>query len=78
MFLKYLHFGVDVMLLKSENDFCLAKLRTICLFDAEFNMNMGRICHSGLGASIAMGNLAHEEYSHPSHSAIDHVVNRKF
>ncbi len=64
------------MLLKKEGDYRLHRLRTICLFDAEFNMNNGRVGAAGLASAIESGDMADEQYSRPCRGSLDHVVNR--
>ncbi len=64
------------MLLKKAGDYQLEKLRTICLFDAEFNMNNGRVGKAALDATIAAGDFSDEQYSRPCRGSLDHVVNR--
>ncbi len=64
------------MLLKKEGDYRLHRLRTICLFDAEFKMNFGCVAKAGLDALIASGDFSEEQYSRPCRGSLDHVVKR--
>ncbi len=64
------------MLLKKDGDYRLHRLRTICSFDAEFNMNNGRVGKAALDALIASGDFSEEQYSRPCRGSLDHVVNR--
>ena len=69
--------GTDVVLVKSKNDFRIQKLRTIVLFDAECNMNNGRIGRAAMRTAIDNNMIAPEQYSRPNRRAIDHALNRR-
>ena len=69
--------GTDLVLVKKANDFRIEKLRTIVLFDAECNMNNGRIGRAALRKAIDSNQLAPEQYSRPNRRAIDHALNRR-
>ena len=68
--------ATDVMLLKKEGNYALDKLRTIVLYEADFNMYnkvTGRHC---MQQALRLQQIAPEQYSRPQRSAIDHVLNR--
>ena len=69
--------GTDLVLLKSENDYRIKKLRTIVLFDAECNMNNGRIGREAMKMALSNKLIAPEQYSRPHRRAIDHALNRR-
>ena len=65
------------MILKKEGNNNLDKLRTLVLFEADFNHNnkfLGRQMMHHLGDKQF---LAQEQFSSPGKKCIDHVVNRK-
>ena len=69
--------GTDLVLLKSANDFRIKKLRTIVLFDAECNMNNGRMGKEAMHLALDNNLIAPEQYSRPNRKAIDHALNRR-
>ena len=69
--------GTDLVLLKSANDFRIKKLRTIVLFDAECNMNNGRMGKEAMQLALDNNLIAPEQYSRPNRKAIDHALNRR-
>ena len=69
--------ATNVMILKKEGNTNLDKLRTLVLFESDFNHNnkfLGRQMMHHLGDRKF---LAKEQYSTPGKKCIDHVVNRK-
>ena len=69
--------GTDLVLLKTANDYRIEKLRTIVLFDAECNMNNGRIGREAMNMALANDLIAPEQYSRPNRRAIDQALNRR-
>lgn len=69
--------GIDVMLLKKENNFHIDHLCTIVLFDSEANMNYKHLGRRAMHQALAQGRIAPEQYSRPRRKAIDHALNRK-
>jgi hypothetical protein len=70
--------GIDVMLLKKEQNYHVDKLRTIVLFDSEANMLNNK--HTGrrsMDAAIKLNEIVTEQYSRPNRKAIDHALNRR-
>jgi hypothetical protein len=69
--------GIDVMLLKKENDTNVDKLRTIVLFDSEANMNYKHLGRRAMNAAISLQQISTEQYSRPNRNSIDHALNRQ-
>jgi hypothetical protein len=69
--------GVDVMLLKKEQNYDVDNLRTIVLFDSEANMNNKHTGRRGMKAAITQHQIATEQYSRNHRKAIDHALNRR-
>jgi Reverse transcriptase (RNA-dependent DNA polymerase). len=69
--------GIDVMLLKKENNYHVDHLRTIVLFDSEANMNYKHLGRRAMKYALAQKGIATEQYSRPQRKAIDHALNRK-
>jgi hypothetical protein len=70
--------GVEVMLLKQQNNFNIQKLRAILLFEADFNFNNKRIGRSLMWRAEDARWLAPEQYgSRKAYSAIDHCLNKQ-
>jgi hypothetical protein len=69
--------GVDVMLLKKENNYEVERLRTIVLFDSEANMNYKHMGRRAMTAALKHNQIATEQYSRPRRKSIDHALNRR-
>ena len=70
--------GTNAELLKSENDFRVEKLRTILLYEADFNANNKLLGRSLMTNAETLSQLAPEQYgSCKSLSAIDHSLNKR-
>jgi hypothetical protein len=69
--------GVDVMLLKKENDTNVDRLRTIVLFDSEANMNYKHLGRRAMKSAIELEQIATEQYSRSNRNSIDHALNRQ-
>ena len=69
--------GTDVMLLKAPEIYFLDKLRTIVLYEADFNQENKRIGRDAMLAALKQGKIAKEQFSRPGRSAQDktHWVN---
>ena len=66
--------GTDVMLLKKDENFLLSKLRTIVLYEADFNHENKRLGRSAMKQAVAKGNIAKEQFSRPARSAQENVI----
>ena len=69
--------ATSLMILKSEGIYNLEKLRTLVLFEADFNHNNKWLGKSMMSHAIATGQIAKEQYSIPKKKCIDHVINRR-
>ena len=65
------------MILKKEGNTDIDKLRTLVLFEADFNHNNKFLGRSMMHHMVDSNALAKEQYSSPGKKCIDHVVNRK-
>ena len=69
--------ATNVMILKKSGIFDLNKLRTIVLFEADFNYNNKWLGRSMMEAAMKNDQLAKEQYSTPGKKSIDHALNRR-
>ncbi len=69
--------ATNVMILKKAGVFDLAKLRTIVLFETDFNHNNKWLGKSMMQHTVAGKQLAKEQYSIPGKKSIDHALNRR-
>jgi hypothetical protein len=69
--------GIDVMLLKKEQNYNVDNLSTIVLIDSEANMNYKHLGRRAMSAAILQNQIATEQYSRPKRKAIDHAINRR-
>ena len=69
--------ATNVMILKKEGNTDIDKLRTLVLFEADFNHNNKFLGRSMMHHMVDSNALAKEQYSSPGKKCIDHVVNRK-
>jgi exonuclease III len=69
--------ATNVMILKKSGVFDVNKLRTIVLFEADFNQNNKHFGRSMMKHTVSQGSIATEQYSVPGKKCIDHVVNRR-
>ena len=67
----------DLMILKKEGITDVEKLRTIVLFEADFNHNNKFLGRAMMQHTILNNMLAKEQYSIPGKKCIDHVINRR-
>ena len=66
--------GTDVMLLKAPDVYLLEKLRTIVLYEADYNHENKRIGRDAMYLATTKGQIADEQYSRPGRSAQDNAV----
>ena len=69
--------GTDVMLLKKEGLFFLEKLRTIVLFESDFNFENKRLGREAMSLALAQDLITEEQYSRPGRSAQDNALNKR-
>ena len=69
--------GTDVMLLKKEGFFLLEKLRTIVLFESDFNFENKRLGRDAMKLALDKGLIKDEQYSRPGRSAQDNALNKR-
>ena len=69
--------GTDVMLLKSPEIYLLKKLRTIVLYEADYNHENKRIGRDSMNMALQQGQIVHEQYSRPGRSAQDNALNKR-
>jgi hypothetical protein len=64
------------MILKKAGIFDINKLRTIVLFEADFNQNNKHFERSMMHHTVSEGAISKEQHSVPGKKCIDHVINR--
>ena len=69
--------GTDVMILKQPDNFLLDKLRTIVLYEADFNHENKRIGKQAMSLALAKGRIAVEQFSRPGRSAQDNALGKR-
>ena len=69
--------GIDVMLLKAPEVFLLDKLRTIVLYEADFNHENKRLGKDAMGMALKQGMIAKEQFSRPGRSAQDNALSKR-
>ena len=69
--------ATDVMILKKSGLYNVDKLRTIVLYEADFNHNNKFLGRSMMKYAAPRNLIAKEQYSIPKKKAIDHVLNRR-
>ena len=67
----------DVMLLKKEGFFLLEKLRTIVLYESDFNHENKRLGREAINLALDKNLIAEEQYSRPGRSAQDNALNKR-
>ena len=67
----------DVMLLKKEGMFMLDKLRTIVLYESDFNFENKRLGREAMNLALDKELISEEQYSRPGQSAQDNVLNKR-
>jgi hypothetical protein len=68
--------ATQVMILKKAGIWDVNKLRTIVLFEADYNHNNGHLARSMMHHAVDNHLLAKEQYSTPGKKCIDQVLNR--
>ena len=66
--------GTDVMLLKKDECYLVNKLRTIVLYEADFNAENKRLGKDAMKLAIKYGGIADEQFSRPGRSAQENAV----
>ena len=69
--------ATDVMLLKKEGLTDIEKLRTIVLYEADYNFMNKRIGRQAMDNALYNGLVAEEQYAKPNSDSITQCVNRK-
>lgn len=69
--------ATDVMILKKSGLYDVEKLRTIVLFEADFNANNKYMGRSAIRHCVKHNRLAQEQYSIPGRKSIDHALNKR-
>ena len=66
--------GTDVMILKEEENYLLHKLRTIVLYEADFNTENKRLGRDAMKLAIKKNKIAKEQFSRPGRSSQENVL----
>ena len=66
-----------MMILKAPNVFLLEKLRTIVLYEADFNHENRRVGKIGMDMALEQGQIAPEQFSRPGRSAQDNALGKR-
>ena len=69
--------GINVMLLKKPDVYLLEKLRTIVLYEADFNHENKRLGRNAMRMAISQGLIAKEQFSRPGRSAQDNALAKR-
>ena len=69
--------ATNVMIMKKQGNTNVDKLRTLVLFECDFNHNNKFLGRSFMHHMLDNGYLAEEQYSAPGRKCIDHVINRQ-
>ena len=69
--------GTDVMILKSSNNFLLDKLRTIVLYEADYNHENRRVGRSAMHMALDQNLIAPEQFSRPGRSSQDNALGKR-
>ena len=69
--------GIDVMLLKSPEVYLLQKLRTIVLYEADFNHENKRLGRDSMKLALAKDQISDEQFSRPGRSAQDNALSKR-
>ena len=69
--------ATDVMILKKAGLYDVDKLRTIVLYEADFNHNNKWLGKAMMDKACEFRKIATEQYSIPGKKAIDHALNRR-
>ena len=69
--------AINVMILKDAGNHNIEKLRTIVLYEADFNHNNKFFGRAMMQHTVPRGRIAKEQYSIPGRKSIDHALNRR-
>ena len=69
--------GIDVMLLKAPDVYLLEKLRTIVLYEADFNHENKRLGRDAMQLALEQNLIADEQFSRPGRSAQDNALSKR-
>ena len=69
--------GIDVMLLKSPEVYLLEKLRTIVLYEADFNHENKRLGRDAMRLALEQDMISDEQFSRPGQSAQDNALSKR-
>ena len=69
--------GTDIMLLKKEGLFNLEKLRTIVLFESDFNQANKLLGREAMKLALDKGLISEEQFSRPGRSSQDNALNKR-
>ena len=69
--------GTDVMILKAPEVYFLDKLRTIVLYEADFNHENRRIGKDAMKSALQSNKIAAEQFSRPGRSAQDNALAKR-
>ena len=69
--------ATNVMILKEEGVYDVEKLRTIVLFEADFNQNNKHLGRSMMQHCVKNNLISEEQYSIPGKKCVDHALNRR-
>ena len=69
--------ATNVMILKETGNYDIDRLRTIVLYEADFNHNNKFFGKSIMNHTVPNKRIAKEQYSIPGRKSIDHALNRR-
>ena len=69
--------GIDVMLLKDPEVYLLQKLRTIVLYEADFNHENKRLGRDAMALALDQDMISDEQFSRPGRSAQDNALSKR-
>ena len=69
--------ATNLMILKQEGVYNIDKLRTIVLYEADFNQNNKHFGRELMKHTVPKNRIAKEQYSIPGKKCIDHALNRR-
>ena len=69
--------GIDVMLLKAPEVYFLDKLRTIVLYESDFNHENKRLGRDAMNMALSQDMIAKEQFSRPGRSAQDNALSKR-
>ena len=69
--------GIDIMLLKDPEVYLVEKLRTIVLYEADFNHENKRLGRKAMNLALSKKLVADEQFSRPGRSAQDNTLSKR-